>query len=516
MNIKELVVIVCLALLTTWGIEYFLFNKKGDKSTGLQSGQSFVVPKEQHSDVLKQLLFDVDLVKTKKVTTPVITEVDTPLMRASFSSNGAVLERLEFKKELGGVPREISTIFPLVSDGNPEKLCFLVALEKHTPWEYTLVSHTDTVETHEITYTAHTHEATLTKTFTVFKEQYKIGLTLTVSPHHGSAVQARIFIPTPIMPDIASTDTKAGIISEERNTITKIQLSRLTSDKAWFAPTLVGLDNRYFAHALIQDPAQFTQRAYFKVFSPQDTVAIVEGPVVNQEQAWSLSFYMGPKEEKVMRVVDPRLEHTLDYAGWLAPISNLLLKLLTFLYGYVYNYGLAIIILTLLIKLLLLPFTLKGAKSMKKMSEMQRKLQYIQNKYKDDQEQLNRERAELLRQQGMPGLSGCLPLLLQIPIFIALSRVLSSAIELYQAPFGLWIKDLSQADPYYILPILIALTMLVQAATMDAKQRTQFIVMACVFGALSINFSTGLCLYIFVSTVLGVLQTAIQHKLKVA
>ena len=344
----------------------------------------------------------------------------------------------------------------------------------------------------------------------------KIGLTVTLIPKHGASLQARIFYPTPLMPDIAANDVKSAIMSEENNAVTKLPLSRITPDKAWFAPSLVGLDNRYFVHALVQDPAQFTQRAYFKVLPSKDAIAVIEGPVVTQEQAWSVSFYMGPKEEKAMQAVDPRLEQTLDYAGWLAPISKLLLKLLTYLYGYVKNYGFAIILLTLFIKLLLLPFTLKGAQSMKKTSEMQRKLQYLQNKYKDDAEQLTRERAELIRQHGMPGMAGCLPLLLQIPVFIALSRVLSSAIELYQAPFILWIKDLSQPDPYYVLPISIAATMLLQATTVDAKQRMQFIIMAFVFGALAINFSAGLCLYICVSTLLSVIQTAVQNKFKVA
>jgi YidC/Oxa1 family membrane protein insertase len=514
MNIKELVIIVCLALLTTWGIEYLLFNKKGNQPTAIQSGQSFVVPKEQNPDLLKPLALDVDFVKTKKHVTPVITEVDTPLMHVVFSSNGAALERLEFKKELGGVPQLLSTVFP-VSD-EPEKLCFLVALNEHTPYEYMLVSHVDMLEAYEVTYKAETEQASVLKTFTVFKNHYQIGFTLTVTPKHGKTVQARVFFPTPIMPDIATADVKAAIMSEENNVVTKVPLARITSDKAWFAPSLAGLDNRYFVHAMVQDPAQFTQRAYFKVLPSKDAVAILEGPAVTQEQAWSISFYMGPKEEKPMQAVDPRLESTLDYAGWLAPISKLLLKLLTFFYEYVKNYGIAIILLTIFIKLLLLPFTLKGAQSMKKTAEMQRKLQYIQNKYKDDAEQLARERAELIRQHGMPGMAGCLPLLLQIPIFIALSRVLSSAIELYQAPFGLWINDLSQADPYYVLPILIGLSMLVQATTVDAKQRNQFIIMAFVFGGLSINFSAGLCLYIFVSTLLGVVQTAIQNKLKVA
>jgi YidC/Oxa1 family membrane protein insertase len=515
MNSKELVVIVCCALLATWGIEYFLFNSKGKQPTTIQSGQSFVIPKEERSDLLKPLAFDVDFVKAKKTATPMLTEIDTPLMHAVFSTNGAILERLEFKQEVGGVPRQITTVFPRVSE-EYDTTCFLVALAENTPYEYTLVSVIDTLDAHELTYKAETHEATISKTFTVSKDQYKVGLTLTLIPKHEHGLQARIFVPTPLMPDIAATDTKSAIMSEENGAITKIAATRLTADKAWFAPSFVGLDNRYFVHALVQDPAQFTQRSYFKIVPSKDAVAILEGPTITSEQAWSLSFYMGPKEEKAMRAVDPRLENSLDYAGFLAPLSKLLLKLLLYLYAFVHNYGIAIILLTVLIKLLLLPFTLKGAKSMKKMTEMQRKLQYLQTKYKDDPEQLARERTEFIRQHGMPGLGGCLPMLLQIPIFFSLSRVLSSAIELYQAPFGLWIHDLSQADPYYVLPLLIAGAMFAQAFTVDAKQRNQFIMMAVLFGAFAINFSAGLCLYIVVSTLLGVIQTVVQNRAKVA
>jgi YidC/Oxa1 family membrane protein insertase len=181
--------------------------------------------------------------------------------------------------------------------------------------------------------------------------------------------------------------------------------------------------------------------------------------------------------------------------------------LLKFLYSLIGNYGLAIIVLTVLVKLLLLPFTYKSEASMRQQAEVQKKLAYLQQRYKDDPEKLNQERTELIRKHGMPGLGGCLPLLLQLPLFIALSRVLYSSIELYKAPMW-WIPDLSASDPYYILPIGVAIVMLLQAATVDAKQRLSVIAMALVFGALTVNFASGLALYIFVSTLLTVVQTS--------
>jgi YidC/Oxa1 family membrane protein insertase len=118
-----------------------------------------------------------------------------------------------------------------------------------------------------------------------------------------------------------------------------------------------------------------------------------------------------------------------------------------------------------------------------------------------------------MRKHGFQDMAGCLPLLLQIPMFFALSRVLSSSIELYQAPFFFWIKDLSAHDPYLILPLLIGLTMIVQAGFADKQQRASILVMALIFGAFTTTLSAGLALYIFVSTFLSVAQTAFQKKL---
>jgi YidC/Oxa1 family membrane protein insertase len=177
--------------------------------------------------------------------------------------------------------------------------------------------------------------------------------------------------------------------------------------------------------------------------------------------------------------------------------------ILNWLNDYVHNYGFAIIILTALMRLLLLPFSLRAKRGMKDRVESQRQLQYIQQKYKDDPQAKAKAQAEYMRKHGL-GLTGCLPLLIQLPVFLGLSKVLSSSIELYQAPF-LWIKDLSAADPYYILPVAVTLGILYRAFTSkDNAQRMPLFAMAVVFGAFSATLPAGLVLYIAVGSVLNV------------
>jgi len=153
---------------------------------------------------------------------------------------------------------------------------------------------------------------------------------------------------------------------------------------------------------------------------------------------------------------------------------------------------------------------------MKQRLEFQKKLEYLQSKYKHDKAMLAKERAELIRKHGMPGLGGCLPLLLQVPIFFALRSVLASSIELYKAPFVFWIQDLSAPDPYYVLPAFMSLAMLAQAFTVDPKQRLMMVVMALIFGPLFAQFPAGLALFIAASIGLGVLQTFVVKKFKSA
>jgi len=204
----------------------------------------------------------------------------------------------------------------------------------------------------------------------------------------------------------------------------------------------------------------------------------------------------------------------LDY-GMLSFLSKFLLYLLKFLNKYLKNFGCAIIVLTILIRLIMFPFTYRGEKGVRERMDYQKKLEYIQKKFKDDKAALDEARAELFKKHGVPGLSSCLPMLLQLPIFLGLSNVLRNSIDLYQAPFFLWIKDLSVSDPYYVLPALTAIFMLWQSLEIsDAKGRLPGIAMALVFGAVTASFSAGLAIYLLLTTVLGILQTKLVTKLK--
>ncbi|HEV2601694.1 MAG TPA: YidC/Oxa1 family insertase periplasmic-domain containing protein [Candidatus Babeliales bacterium] len=516
MNIRELLLIVGLALITSKGIEYLFFPKTAD---GVQeivnSGDSFTAPKAQQ--VVKPLNTEVDFVDTAVTSEPILTEVETAHAHFVFSSYGASLQKLTFKRNGRGVRDDIETITP-VADTDREERCFLVGLTEKTPYQYQLVAREDTDESIVLQYQAEFYAGRILKTFTVSKATCQLAVKIQVIPTvMDQPVQIRLLYPAPIMKDIAATDQISGLVNDKKDFIT-MHSRDAVAEKGWFAPTFFGAENRYFVHAMIADHNKFVQRGYYKLSGRNDLFSILEGPEKTGEQSWTLLFYFGPKEREIMASVDPRLEQTLGFSGWfgilLFPIAKWLLVLLNMLFAYFGSYGWAIIAITVLIKLILLPFSLQGARSSKKNSEMQRKLRHLQQKYKDNPERLAEERMELMRKEGL-GLSGCLPLLIQIPIFIALSRLLSSAIELYQAPFFVW-KDLAAPDQYYILPGLIMISMLIQATTVPDNQRMTLVVGALVLGAFGSNLSAGLCLYIVVSTILGVMQSFVQNRFKLA
>ncbi|HXW85992.1 MAG TPA: YidC/Oxa1 family insertase periplasmic-domain containing protein, partial [Candidatus Bathyarchaeia archaeon] len=292
----------------------------------------------------------------------------------------------------------------------------------------------------------------------------------------------------------------------------KTARTKLDTDKEWVTPAIFGTENRYVIHALVGDMNHFATRAYYTFADKRTVMSVIEGPVVDEEKEWRLSFYYGPKEERALSAVDPRLEKALDYAGMLAPISRFLLMILNWLYLFFHNYGFAIIILTMLLQLCLLPLTMKSDKAMKHNAELQKKIAYLKNKYKDNPEQFEREKMELLKK--MQGLSSFLPLVIQAMVFFALSRVLGNAIELYQSSL-LWIPDLSATDPYYILPLCVMGGMLLRSKAEDATQRISMGIVALVFGALMTTLSSGLVLYIACSSLYSGLQLRLMQYLKI-
>ena len=211
------------------------------------------------------------------------------------------------------------------------------------------------------------------------------------------------------------------------------------------------------------------------------------------------------------------LHLSVDF-GFFAILAVPILRGLQFIFKYIPNYGIAIILLTILIRLITFPLQYKSFKSMKKMQLIQPELKNIKEKYKDDQKRVQKETMDLFKKAGANPLSGCLPLLLQMPFFFAIYRVLYSSVELVGAPFFGWIHDLSIHDPFYVLPVLMGFAMLAQQkltpqTSVDPTQQKIMMFMPVIFAFIMKSLPAGLVLYIFVSTVVGVLQQTIVYKM---
>ncbi len=231
----------------------------------------------------------------------------------------------------------------------------------------------------------------------------------------------------------------------------------------------------------------------------------------------SFDFYVGPKYYDQLKDLGLSLQKSMDY-GWFYFIAIPMLYILNFLYGIFHNYGIAIIILTIIVKILTLPLTLKSMVSMKEMTKIQPKVLELKEKYKNDPAKLNQATMDLYKEHKVNPLSGCFPLLLQIPIFFALYKALLLSLELKGAPFFGWIVDLSAKDPYYITPIIMGVTMFIQQkmtpSTADPMQQKIFLAMPIIFTFLFINFQSGLVLYWLTNNVLAIIQQYIINRKK--
>ena len=224
----------------------------------------------------------------------------------------------------------------------------------------------------------------------------------------------------------------------------------------------------------------------------------------------SLSGYAGPKEHKTLSALDERLTSVIEY-GWFTFIAKPMFVLLQFIHDYVGNWGWTIVFVTILIKLVLFPLSHKGMVSMNRLKELAPKVKAIQEKYSNDKQKASMHMMELYKKEGANPMGGCLPILLQIPVFFAIYRVLLNSIELKGAEWILWIDDLGVMDPYFILPIAMGATMYFQQKitpnTMaDPMQQKIFQLLPVVFTFFFLWFPAGLTLYWFVNNLFTIGQ----------
>ena len=290
---------------------------------------------------------------------------------------------------------------------------------------------------------------------------------------------------------------------------------RRSGDLRWAA-----LQDKYFISVMIPQGAQ---GVFAKAEAERVVTSGVEFPVDADGSRLRFQLYAGPKQFDLMRSLGHGLEDTIDfgwfiYGSWsiVKAVAKPLFYVLRFLYEYTQNYGVAIILLTCGIKLLFVPLQYKSYKSMQGMQKVQPQIKAVQAKFKDDRERLNRELIKLYKEHKVNPVGGCLPMVLQMPVFISLFNILYMTVDLRKAPFMLWITDLSIPDPFYVFPILMGASMVLQQkmmpTTMDPTQAKMMMLLPVFLTFLFLNFPAGLVIYWLTNNVLTIGQQVVTDR----
>jgi len=370
----------------------------------------------------------------------------------------------------------------------------------------------------------------LMKRFTFSWDRYNIGFDVSLLNSTNEKVMGEATIEWIHPFDLLTQGGKSGFFSTPGNLysfvyllndkVVKNALKDVKTDKVFSGDIKwAGFEDRYFISSFIPQKVKGIE---LKLSKPHETgiSAMMIHPqlILPPEGGEYLHYllYLGPKDLSLLETQKVGLEKTLNF-GWFDIVAKPLLVSLKFFDGYIHNYGIAIIFLTILIKILFWPLTHTSYKSMKDMQKIQPEIAKLREKYKNNKEELNKKILELYRTHKVNPLGGCLPLILQIPVFFALYKVLLESIELRHAPFiSFWINDLSAKDPTYISPLLMGASMFIQQkmtpTTGDPTQAKMMLFMPIIFTFMFLNFPSGLVIYWLVNNVLSIGQQLYINK----
>lgn len=306
-----------------------------------------------------------------------------------------------------------------------------------------------------------------------------------------------------------------GSLSEESSSKTLESTGVQVTGKIYWA----GPMSTYFLSAVLPgNPDNVTvkgllQKSVYRAAVEEPEIMLAPG----QEKELAVSYWLGPKERAQLQAVSDQLAKSIDL-GMFSIIAKGLLWLLEFFHKYVHNWGVAIILLTIVIKAVFWPLTAKSYASMEKMKKLQPMMMAIREKHKDNKELMNKEVMALYKTYGVNPASGCVPILIQLPVFFGLYQALLTSIELRHAPFIshlpgtdlIWLADLSAKDPYYITPVIMGLTMFLQQRmsppATDPMQQKIMLFLPLIFTVLFLGFPSGLVLYWLVNNILSIAQ----------
>ncbi|MDP9190426.1 MAG: membrane protein insertase YidC [Acidobacteriota bacterium] len=455
-----------------------------------------------------------------------LTVVETPEYKAVLTNRGAQLISFELKKYLRKKSKEPED---LVKEREPHRSDYPFTIVPAQPALLALntalyaVSDVEANGQRVVEYRYSDGRVTATKTFRFSNQPYLFDFSVSINP------------PTPYRVAVGPGIRTLGAAEQDTQVVTTgngiyqaagsleiVGRDGASNLQAVPAVDYIGVEDNYFLTSLRPKRAGdgILQRVTFidaKTKVRRDD--LYAGLNANGDGTLAAEAFFGPKETTLLDQYG--MGEALQF-GWFSMIARFFLTALLWLNKFTHNYGFAIVVLTILIKIVLYPLQHKSIVSMKKMQKVQPKVELIKAKYKksktdaEQRQKMNVEMMDLYKREGINPMAGCLPLVLQLPILWGFYNLLSRAIELRGAPWILWIHDLSDKDPTYVLPVLMTATMFIQTyitpTTGDPMQRKIFLIMPLVFGFLFKDFPSGLVLYWLVQNILTITQQMIMNK----
>jgi YidC/Oxa1 family membrane protein insertase len=520
---QRIILAVVLSLLVLLGWNYFFPSVPAKQAPQAQSGpQGAPAASVPDKAPLAELAPAVQAASSGKTVT-----VTTPLYTAQFNTAGGVLGHFRLAKFHQTIAPGSPSV-DLIGDEAQSKAPLGLIIEGAATWREgqwsSDVSDLKVApgQTGTLVFRGRMGEVVIERELTFAADSYVIGERTNLSS--GAA--------TPLIVRVAHT-LAVPLLSDKDDRYNKTRLAYLSGDKLETQDSVdklkTGLsvdggvhfgaiESNYFLAALMPSAEDET----FKARLEDDVYRMAAekaGVAVNPGMATSLgaSYYLGPKDPALLTQAPGDLKDVINY-GFFDFIAKPLLQILHFFHGYVGNYGVAIILLTLLIKVLFWPLSYKSYQSMDKMKKIQPMLAAIREKYKDDRERMNQEMMQLYKTYKVNPAGGCLPMLLQIPVFFGLYQALLNAIELRHATFitylpftdKIWLADLAAKDPYYITPLIMGGTMFLQQkltpAPGDPTQAKIMLLMPVIFTFMFLNFPAGLVVYWLCNNVFSIAQ----------
>ena len=495
-------------------------------------------PKEQEvAAVEKTPTSETDVSMPARI--PRSITVNTPFYQVQLSEKGGGFSSFILKKYRENVAKD-SPLQELIPQKDSFETVLLGFAGKSLPGMdnavYSASLDADTVNiqdaAQEITFTWKSDEAVVVeKTYKFSPDSYLIGLDVNIKNGSDRSIQDKLFValkaPAPADKRMYGFEGPSALINEK---LEEIKIKDIAEKNTYMGKVnWVAVQDRYFMMSVIPDQAE--EEAGMRLFLKEGDLLEAQyldpdGEIrPGTQHTYQYSLFFGPKSMKILKQAGHDLGQALNF-GWFTVLAKPCVWLMNKLYNVIPNYGIAIIILTVLIKIVLWPLGSKSYKSMSEMKKIQPLMKDIREKYKNDKKKMNEEVMGLYRTYKINPLGGCLPMVVQLPVFFALYRMLYQAIELRHAPFFLWIDDLSAPDrlfhfsfsipfmepPYGIpvLTIIMGATMLLQQKMSppmgDPTQAKMMMFMPLIFTVIFINFSSGLVLYWLVNNILSISQ----------